>query len=176
MRFCVVVLFVKLMLWGPNVCAQDIPPVSVPDPTYHAILHFDFTHSLRIPDHHVTVDLNGLNPTNIDSVDVHAVSEPMPGHGWQEAVIDTTFRIGRDKFERLVKTVNAIPVPKVTFTTSLSIGTDGYWCVIKFGDMLYSVAIEVWTPTERTGPSGYYAACRQFLEIGGFDPDVIFDR
>lgn len=90
--------------------------------------------------------------------------------------MDTSFRIGRDKFERLVEAVNAIPVPRVQRSNSLSIFTDGYRCVIKFGDLQNSVGIEIWSPSERTGPVGYYTACRKFLEIGGFDPHEIFDR
>jgi hypothetical protein len=142
----------------------------------HGCLRFEFTHSLRIPDHHVTVDLFERPWIRTDGIEVHAVSEAMVGHGWEEMARDTTFLVSEKEFERLLEAVGRIEVPKVRSTDDLSVGCDGYHSVVEYGDLQNSVAIKIWAPSERRGPVGYFVACKEFLKLGGFDPEKIFGR
>jgi len=158
-----------------SIHAQDSPPPIESIPVYGNV-HFEFTHSLRIPDHHITIDMNDRPWTKSGTVEVRAVSEPMLGHGWQETARDTTFTISIAEYERVAQAVNEIKVPKLQTLDTRSIGTDGYTCVIEYGDLQNSVAIEVWVPREGKGPHGYYAACKLILETGGFDPEKVFGR
>ncbi len=156
--------------------AQDQPPPIEQDRGFHGNIHFEFTHSLRIPDYHVTVDFFDRPWLRADTIEVRAISKPMIGHGWQETARDTTFFISKAEYERLLIAVNAITVPKIEALDGLSIGTDGYTCVIEYGDIQNSVAIKVWMPSEKKEPSGFFAACKLILEVGGFDPKKIFGR
>ena len=161
--------------WACIVDAQQAPPPIERAPSYGNV-HFEFTHSLRIPDYHVTIDFYDRPWLKAGTIEVRAISEPMIGHGWQESASDTTFTISVTEYERVVNAVNVISVPKFEALDGLSIGTDGYTCVIEYGDLQNSVAIEVWVPSEGKEPLGFYAACKLILEIGGFDPKEIFGR
>ncbi|MEO8733151.1 MAG: hypothetical protein ABI373_02345, partial [Flavobacteriales bacterium] len=100
----------------------------------HGNLHFEFTHSMRIPNYHVTVDFYYRPWKTGDTIVVRSISEPRPGRGWEKTTRDTTFYILKDEYKRLLEAVNSIEPPKAQAPDALSIGTEGYTCVIEYGD------------------------------------------
>lgn len=164
------------LLFAFPVNAQQTASGKDRDIPQHGNLHFEFTHSLRIPNFYVTVDFYDYPGGNIDSIEVRAVSLPMRGHGWEKTRRDSTFWISKDEYEKLLKAVNSITLPEARFLDASSTGTDGYTCVISYGGFLNSVAITAWAPSEKNGPTGYYSACNLILKAGGFDPKEIFGR
>jgi hypothetical protein len=139
----------------------------------HGNLHFEFTHSMRIPNYHVTVDFYYQPWKTGDTVVVRSISEPRSAQGWEKTARDTTFFILKDEYKRLLEAVNLIEPPKAQADDFL-FGHDGYTCVIEYGDFLNSVAIKVWVPSSKNGPTGYYEACKLLLKAGGFNPNKIF--
>jgi hypothetical protein len=162
------------LLFAASVNAQENATGKKHD-VQHGNLHFEFTHSLRIPDYHVTVDFYEYPGGNIDSIEVRAISEPMPGHGYAETKRDSVFWISKGEYEKLQSAVNSIELPKARLLDVSSIGTDGTICVIEYGDSQNSIAIKVWSPSDKNGPLDYYSACKLILKSGGFDPHKIFD-
>ena len=131
----------------------------------------EFNHSLRIPNHHITVEI--IDRKNEVAVDIH--SEPMNAdQKWEHTKKDTTVFISKDQFKILrskTKKLKEIDVGK-----ACRIGTDGTSCAIKIGGFGNSITYKFWSPdysTSKRGLENFVQLVKDILQLAGFDPKEI---
>ena len=142
----------------------------------HGIYHvkFDFHHSRRIPNHHVSVDFQRYG----DSIMVHVISEPMENQGEQfdKSKIDTVFELEKSEFDKVVETVQKINCSNIAAGLDYS-GLDGTTCKISHGGISTEIAYTVWTPdyeTKKRNLEDFMEACKMILKTVKLDPKEIF--
>ena len=141
----------------------------------HGIYHvkFDFYHSRRIPNHHVSVDFQRYG----DSISVHIISEPMGNQGeqWNKTKIDSTFELKKSEFDKVVETVQKINCSNIAAGLDYY-GLDGTTCEISFGGISTEISYRVWTPdsdTKKRNIDDFMEACKMILMTVKLDPKEI---
>jgi hypothetical protein len=146
---------------------------------YEGSLRFEFTHSRRLDDGHVTIDLYRNDWSDSADVMVRVIT----AHGTKrsgnwESDRDSIFFTGVEVFNRLFG--QAMDLDATFIGKSLDPnGADGTTFTIKFGGGMSSVTYKVWTPdydTDERGLAPFLDLCKKFLELGGLDPWRFIDR
>jgi hypothetical protein len=134
-------------------------------------LAFNFSHSLRIPNHIVSVEIIKRQM----EVMVQVKSTPMnDDKGWKSTIVDTSFTIDKTKFIELANKV--VGFNKIDLTKAMAGGLDGTECTIEFGTFGSTVAYKFWSPdydTNKRDLSDFLSLCKTLIETGGFEPKEI---
>ena len=138
---------------------------------YH--IKFDYYHSMRIPNHHVSVEFQRFG----DSISVHVVSEPMKGQDikWGETKIDSTYNLDKSEFDKIVAAVKQVNCSNIIDGLDFT-GIDGSTCGLSFGGISTGISYKVWTPdydTEKRNLNEFMYACKLILRIVKLDPKEI---
>jgi hypothetical protein len=141
----------------------------------HSIYHvkFDYYHSMRIPNHHVSVEFQRFG----DSISVHVVSEPMHGQDskWDETKIDSNYKLNKSEFDKIAEAVKQVNCSDIASGIDFT-GLDGSTFKLSFGGISSEISYKVWTPnydTEKRNLSEFMNACKLILRIVNFDPEEI---
>lgn len=133
----------------------------------------DFLHSLRIPNHHVSVEIRNQGGELL----VHTISNTRGKDSiFNHTKIDTLFSIS---FEPFLKTVVLIEIlDTVAVQQNIEVdGLDGNACTVSFGNAEKSTSYSIWSPdfdTDDRNLRTYLNLCYQILMVGGLEPDEIF--
>jgi hypothetical protein len=135
---------------------------------------FDFYHSLRIPNYHVSVDFQRYG----DSISVRIISEPMKNQDekWNKTKIDSTFELEKSEFDKVVEAVQKINCANIADGLDYS-GLDGTTCEISYGGISTGISYKVWTPdydTKKRNLEDYMDACKLILMTVKLDYKEIF--
>lgn len=133
---------------------------------------FDFSHSLRIPNHTVSIEI--IERQN--EVVVNVKSYPMKdAEQWQSTIVDTSFTIDKDQFIELIN--KAKDLKKIDLAIATLNGLDGTECSIEFGTKGNTTKYKFWTPdyeTNTRGLSDFLDLCKELIKVGGLNPkDVL---
>jgi hypothetical protein len=137
-------------------------------------LVFRFSHSKRIPNHYVEIEL--IKRESITRV--HVNSTPMDNdRNWINTKVDTTYFVENSVFERLA--IQAVTLTNIDLyrAFNLEAGLDGTTATIMFGKYGATVSYRFWNPdhlTEYRGLSDFYDLCKNIVLIGGLKPEEIF--
>ena len=141
----------------------------------HGIYHvkLDYYHSIRIPNHHVSVEFQRFG----DSISVHVVSEPMDDQDskWNETKIDSNYKLNKSEFDKIVEAVKQVNCSDIASRLDFT-GLDGSTCKLSFGGISSEISYKVWTPnydTEKRNLSEFVNACKLILRIVNLDPEEI---
>ncbi|BDD10815.1 hypothetical protein FUAX_32470 [Fulvitalea axinellae] len=125
---------------------------------------FRLDHSMRIPNHSVTVEI--INRRK--DVEVNVISIPKTDDIiWQQTAVDTTFNISKKKFETIankVRTLRGVDLEK-----SIVTGLDGYRSSIEFGSYQNKITYTFWSPnlnTKERGLSDFLNLCKDIIKVG----------
>ena len=134
---------------------------------------FDFYHSLRIPNHHVSVELQRYG----DSIAVHVKSKPMKDQEskWDNTKVDTTFELTKSEFDKIVAVVAKINCSDIVSGLDFT-GHDGTSCEITYGSYAAGISYKVWSPdydTKKRNLEEYLEACKLILVTANLDPKEI---
>ena len=134
---------------------------------------FNFRHSLRIPDHHVTIHIENYR----HEITVKVKSEPLKGYEkeWGHTRIDTTYKITADVFQQLTQSVLLIDGNSIIKRLN-DRGMDGTVCEIKFGSFQNAVSYKFWSPqynTKQRNLDSFLDACKLIIRTGKLDPKEI---
>ncbi len=137
-----------------------------------SFISFELTHSLRIPNHHVFINIINKNKQPC----VHLISTPSTRIRRRIfKATDSTFLIGIDTFKQLsadVLKLNNIDVVKANLD-----GRDGTTCKIEYGSADKVVKYEFWSPdfeTEQRGLTNFLNACKKIIDAEYLRPkDVL---
>lgn len=135
---------------------------------------FNFSHSRRIPNHHVSADFQRYG----DSISVHVISEPMSNQSdkWNKTKVDSTFVLDKTEFDKIVKAVQKINCVDITAGLDFT-GRDGTVCEIFYGGISTGISYTVWAPdydTKKRNLEDYMEACKFILVTVKLDPKEIF--
>ncbi len=135
---------------------------------------FDFYHSRRIPNHHVSVNFQRYG----DSISVHVISKPMSNQSdkWNRTKIDSTFVLDKTEFDKIVQAVQKINCADIAAGLDFT-GLDGTVCEISYGGISTGISYTVWTPnydTKKRNLEDYMEACKFILVTVKLDPKEIF--
>jgi hypothetical protein len=134
---------------------------------------FEFYHSLRIPNHHVSVEFQRYG----ESISVHVKSEPMKDQDskWNDTKLDTTFELTKSDFDKIVEVVAKINCSDIVSGLDFT-GLDGTTCEITYGSYAAGVSYKVWSPdydTKKRNLEEYLEACKLILVTANLDPKEI---
>jgi len=145
---------------------------------YEGSLRFEFTHSRRFVDGHVTVDLYRSNRSDSADVEVRVITaHGSKRRGIWESTLDTTFFTSVHGFDRLFELALGLDSRFIGRDLEPN-GNDGNTCIIQFGGGMTSVRFKVWSPdydTKERGLDPFYELCKEFLKLGGLDPNRFID-
>ena len=135
---------------------------------------FDFYHSRRIPNNHVSVEFQRFG----DSISVHLISEPMNNQSeeWNETKQDSTFELEKYEFDKIVEVVQKINCTDIAAGLDFT-GLDGTTCKISYGGISTGISYKVWTPdydTKKRNLEDYMSACKLILVTVKIEPKEIF--
>jgi hypothetical protein len=138
---------------------------------YH--IKFNYHHSKRIPNHHVSVEFQRLG----ESISVHVVSEPMKGHDskWDETKINSTYKIDKSEFDKIAAAVERVHCSDITNRLDFT-GLDGSTWELSFGGISTRISYKVWSPdyeTEKRNLNEFIKACKLILRMGKLNPEEI---
>ncbi len=143
---------------------------------FTSVVNFEFTHSLRIPNHRITIDIAHIIDT--DTVIMHVRSSPMnDDREWVHTKVDTTYIISSEEFNLLKELVFSISSEDIKGAMIGGGGTDGTICRISFGDSQNQIIYQVWTPdydVKKRKLERYMEVCKMILKMAGFRPKKIF--
>lgn len=132
---------------------------------------FDFRHSLRIPNHTVSVEII----TRQNEVIVKVKSYPMKdAEQWKNTIVDTSFTIDKDKFIEL--TNKAVDLKGIDLKKAAISGEDGTECSIEFGSFGNTITYKFWSPDYETNKRGLFKfvdLCKELIKVGGLNPKEI---
>lgn len=135
-------------------------------------ISFELTHSRRISNHHVFINIINKNKRS----SVHLIATSLGETKIRiYKVKDTSFTIIDEKF----KEVNAAILQLQQIDTSKGIvnGIDGTNCKVEFGSANKTVKYEFWSPdyeTEQRGLTDFLNACNKIIEAAHLQPkDVL---
>ena len=138
-------------------------------------ISLEFTHSLRIPNHEVKIDV--IHVLDADTVVIRVQSNPMKNDpNWIHTKIDTSYLITKEEFKTLKDLAYSISVEDIKKAMT-GVGTDGTLCRLGYGDFQNKIIYQVWTPdynTKERGLEKYMEACEMMLKMAGFKPRKIF--
>ena len=141
----------------------------------HNIYHvkFDYYHSKRIPNQHVSVEFQRFG----DDISVHVVSEPMQGQDskWDKTKIDSTYKLDKSEFDKIVQAVKQVNCSDIASSLDFT-GLGGSTCKLSFGGISTEISYKVWSPdfdTEKRSLSEFMNACKLILRIANLDPEEI---
>lgn len=134
---------------------------------------FDFYHSLRIPNHHVSVEFQRYG----DSISVHVKSEHMKDQDskWNDTKLNTTFEMTKSDFDKIVEVVAKINCSDIASGLD-STGRDGTTCEITYGSYSSGISYKVWSPdydTKKRNLEEYLEACELILVKANLNPKEI---
>ena len=134
-------------------------------------IKFELTHSLRIPDYIVTIEMRKKK----DMVFTHVTSDPMKKiNEWKHTVVDTSYSIDTSLFFRIAASLQKIS--KKDIENAGVDGLDGYTCMIAFGNEDSLSYYSVWSPdyaTKKRKLSEFLAACKLIIKTAGLKPKKI---
>ena len=162
--FCLFLLLFFLFTENNKTFSQDSNEMT--------FISFELTHSLRIPNHHVVINIVNRNKQQ----SVHLITNPLTKiKNKVYKAQDTVFAINVDEFEALSNAVlklNDMNVAKAELS-----GKDGTTCNIEFSSADKTVKYEFWSPdyeTEQRGLTDFLNACKQIIEAAHLRPkDVL---
>jgi len=140
-------------------------------------VEFNLIHSRRIPYQNVTINMTQNCMT--DSAIVKLVSNPSDLNSikWEYSKIDTTFKISRSEFEKIIKSVKQIKLIDIKYNPNIvSFGADGTTCIIGYGNNSDHVRFSKWSPdynTESRGLQEFLNSCILILKMVNLDPKEI---
>ncbi len=128
-------------------------------------IKFDFWHSLRIPNHTVSIEIIKRQ----SEVVVKVKSTPRNDNiKWKYSKVDTSFYISKNKFIEL--SMKTSELNKINLNKALVSGKDGTECTIEFGNYGNTISYKFWTPdynTEQRGLKYFLNLCETLIETGG---------
>ena len=134
-------------------------------------VNFEFTHSMRIPNHKVSIRI--IKRINETEVIVH--SDPMNNDPkWLKTKINKRFKIKANVYNKLSK--NLLILNKINFVKAACNGKDGTTCSIEIGKLGASKTYTIWSPdydTQNRELVEYLKLCKQIISIGKLDPKDI---
>ena len=138
-------------------------------------VNFKFTHSLRIPNHEIIIDV--IHIIDRDTVLMRVQSNPIENEPrWLHTKIDTTYKVNKQQFKALKEIVQSISLEDMKKAMRGG-GTDGTLCELGFGDWQNKIIFQVWTPnydTKERGLEKYMEACEMMLRMVKFKPRKVF--
>lgn len=171
LKFYIMTTVTKIFLLITLLTSLTVETFGQDNGIYH--VKFDFYHSRRIPNHHVSVDFQRYG----DSISVHIVSEPMKNQGekWKKTKIDSTFELKKTEFDKIVIAVKKISCSDIANGLDFT-GFDGTTCEISYGGISTEISYKVWSPdydTEKRNLEDYIVACNLILMTVKLDPKEI---
>lgn len=134
-------------------------------------VNFEFTHSMRIPNHKVSIRI--IKRINETEVIVH--SDPMNNDPkWLKTKIYKRFKIKPNTYNKLSK--NLLILNNINIDKAACDGKDGTTCSIEIGKLGASKTYNIWSPDHETKNRElveYLKLCKQIIIIGRLDPKVI---
>jgi hypothetical protein len=139
-------------------------------------LKFTFIHSLRIPDHYVTV----IFKKEKDSINVHAQSLPMAKAEakWAATKKDYSFNITKAEYDQVIMSIQKISARAIIGGADFT-GYDGTSWEIEFGNSDNAVIYRVWTAeyqTETRQLQSFVDACIFIIKTAKLDPKKIYKQ
>ena len=139
-------------------------------------ISFHYSHSLRIPNHYVDVEITRRG----DELQLHVATKALSGSKeWSRENIDTAFVITKEQFASLttaVRKISCINIAKEIGT--FSTGEDGNTCEIKFGSFQNSMTYKIWTPdyeTTERGLTDFYNCCLLIAKTARLKSTILFN-
>ena len=130
----------------------------------------EFWHSLRIPNHHIKIELKNIR----DEVSVDVLAESMSDDKkWNVFNRDTTFTISKEQYASIL--LRSVKLKEIDLEKASIRGLDGTTCSLKIGHM-NSISYRFWTPnyaTKSRGLEDFLNLVEDILRIAGFDPKEI---
>src|ERR1700741_5654056 len=123
-------------------------------------ISFHYSHSLRIPNHYIDIEITRRG----DELKLHVQTKALSSSKeWSKENIDTTFIITKSQFENLTASVRKISCTNIVKEIeTFSPGEDGNTCEIKFGSFQNSIIYNIWAPDYKTterGLTDFYNCC-----------------
>lgn len=139
-------------------------------------ISFHYTHSLRIPNHYIDIEVSRRGNELKLHVNTKAVIESKE---WSRENIDTTFIITKEQFTSLTAAVRKISCTNIakeigTFST----GEDGNTCEITYGSFQNSITYKIWSPDYETSDRGladFYNCCLLIAKTARLKPTILFN-
>lgn len=152
------------------------PQLSLAQSRGSSQLKFTFTHSLRIPDHYVTV----VFKKEKDSVNVHAQSLPMAKAEakWAATKKDYSFHISEAEYQKVIISIQRISAWAIIGGADFT-GFDGTSWKIEYGNNDNAVTYSVWSAeyqTESRHLQSFVDACTLIIQTAKLDPKEIFKQ
>jgi hypothetical protein len=134
---------------------------------------FNFFHSKRIPDNHVSVEFERSG----DKIQVSIKSIPKDSVSleWKKSKRKNSFELSLIEFNKVVAAIKKINCSDIVNNLGNS-GFDGTDCEIVMGGLRSSISYNVWSPnydTKERNLQSFLEACKLILLTAKLDPNKI---
>ena len=134
-------------------------------------IKFAFWHSLRIPNHTVSIEIIKRQSEFIVKVKSTPMNDDIK---WKYSKVDTSFYINKNKFIELSKKTSELN--KINLNKAIVRGIDGTECTIEFGNYGNTISYKFWSPnydTEKRELVHFLNFCKILIETGELKPKEI---
>lgn len=143
------------------------------DGIYEIALHY--SHSLRITDHYVDVDISRQG----DEYNLHVKTKALgDNEELNKKKMDTTFAISKEQFLSIIESIKKISCVDIAKDVETDRnGMDGNTCEIMYGSFDSSIAYKICTPdydTSKRGLIEFYNCCLLIAKTAKLKSTILF--